>query len=205
MKKLFLIAVLAVLFPAIVRAEVLQVSDTVAVSVAARTPRISKNSLKLTILSLGSGATKLTYERAITPHLAAEVTAGRIGWGWDWLNHTQYSKGAMGKVAVIYTFWPQPKTSGTWLAGMYAKPEFMYTNFNYMQREEDFQRHTSEFALMGKLGYQLVLKWFVFDAFAGCGYAWGTGNANDYFHGFLFYGGIQHLAISMGFRIGVAF
>jgi len=166
---------------------------------------ISKNSIKLTLLSLGSGATKVTYERAFTPHISAEVTAGRIGWGWDWLNHTQDNKGYMGKIAAKYTFWPQPKTDYTWLAGMYLKPEFMYTNFDYMQADEDYYRHTSEFGAMVKLGYQLVLRWFTFDAFAGCGYAWGTGNANDYFHGFLFYNGYQNLAISMGFRIGVAF
>jgi hypothetical protein len=163
-----------------------------------------KNALKTTILSIGSGATKLTYERAFTPHFSTEVTAGRIGWGFDTLNHTQYSRGGLGKVAAKYTFARVPAMD-SWLTGIYLKSEFEYTNFNYLQKDETVEKHTAESALMCKIGYQIDFYHFVFDAFSGCGYAWGTGNDNDYFHGFLFYKGHQNFAISMGFRIGFAF
>jgi len=167
--------------------------------------RITKNSLKCSILSLGSGSSKFTYERAFTERISAEVTLGRIGWGWDWLNHTQSSTGWMTKAAVKYNFWPQPFCNTSWLAGMYVKPEYMFSDFDYMQADEDFLRHTREHSIMAKWGYQFVFKYFVFDLFAGCGYAWGTGNENDYFHGFLFWRGIQNWSHSAGFRVGVAF
>jgi len=166
--------------------------------------RITKNALKCSILSLGSGSSKFTYERAFTERISAEVTLGRIGWGWDWLNHTQKSVGWMTKAAVKYNFWPQPFCNTSWLAGMYAKPEYMFSDFDYIQPDGTLG-HTREHSIMAKWGYQFVFKWFVLDLFAGCGYGWGTGNANDYFHGFLYWKGIQHWSQSAGFRIGVAF
>ena len=62
-----------------------------------------KNDLKVTMLSLFSGSTKLTYERAFIQygfHItnSIEITGGVIGWGGDWLNHNR-SRGGLCRLA----------------------------------------------------------------------------------------------------------
>ena len=42
----------------------------------------SRNDLKITMLSLGSGSTRVTYERAFNELNSGEVTVGIIGLGW---------------------------------------------------------------------------------------------------------------------------
>ena len=46
----------------------------------------TRNDFKFTLLSLGSGSARITYERAFSPINSGEFTLGFIGLGWDWLN-----------------------------------------------------------------------------------------------------------------------
>lgn len=57
-----------------------------------------RNDFKVTLLSLGSGSTRITYERAFSRTNSGEVTLGIVGWGWDWMNHS-HPRGLLGKVA----------------------------------------------------------------------------------------------------------
>ena len=168
--------------------------------------RITKNDLKITLLSLGSGSCRLTYERAFHPRYAAELTAGRIGWGWDFL-HKSASKGWLVKAAFKWNVIPQ-KNSNSWLAGFYLKPELVGTFFEYHpshSSDADIRKRTSQWALLAETGYQVVYKWFLFDVYAGLGPSIGTGNDNNYFHSFMLFPKESHLAFTAGFRIGVAF
>lgn len=167
----------------------------------------TKNDIKFTILSLGSGSTRLTYERAFTPLNSAELTIGIVGWGWDFLHHTN-SSGILFKAAFKWTLFPQ-NNANSWLAGFYLKPEFVGAIFDYtpdLRTVQNFSiKHTNQYALIAECGYQLVLKWFVFDVYAGMGPSFGTGNDNNYFHSFLLFPRNWPLAFTSGFRIGVAF
>jgi len=167
----------------------------------------TKNDLKFTILSLGSGSARFTYERAFSPLNSAELTVGVIGWGWDFLHHTR-STGGLIKAAFKWNLIPQ-KGANSWLAGFYVKPEFVAAFFDYTPTigapENIITKHTNQFALMGELGYQLVLKWFVFDVYAGTGPSFGTGNDYNYYHSFMLFPRNWPMAFTAGFRVGVAF
>lgn len=175
------------------------------------TSRITKNDFKVTLLSLGSGSSRFTYERAFSPKFGGELTVGVIGWGWDFLHHVP-SKGMLYKAAFKWNVIPQPKAN-SWLAGFYLKPEVMLAMFNYADQIEtlkakdvqDYPYHTTQLALLAECGYQLVLKWFVFDVYAGMGPSFGSGNKNNYYHGFINLPKTWPLAFTSGFRIGVAF
>lgn len=176
-----------------------------------------RNDLKVTLLSLGSGSTRITYERAFSKRNSGEVTLGLIGLGWDWMNHTR-SKGLLGKVAYKWRLIPQG-TSRSWLAGFYVKPELVYAQFVYGPQQgrgsirskargdadQLSPTETRQFALLAEGGYQLVLNWFVFDVYSGLGPSFGTGNDNNYYHSFMLYPSDGRLAFTAGFRVGVAF
>lgn len=176
-----------------------------------------RNDLKVTLLSLGSGSTRITYERAFSKLNSGEVTLGFIGMGWDWMNHTR-SKGLLAKVAYKWRLVPQG-SSRSWLAGFYVKPELVYAQFVYGPQqgggrprtkargdsETTAPAETRQFALLAECGYQLVLNWFVFDVYTGLGPSFGTGNNNNYYHSFMLYPSDGRLAFTAGFRVGVAF
>lgn len=168
-------------------------------------PRITKNNVKITILSLGSGSCRLTYERAFHPRYAAELTVGRIGWGWDFL-HQSESKGWLVKAAFKWNVIPQ-KNSNSWLAGFYLKPELVGAFFDYHPESQlpGLRKSTSQWALLAETGYQFVWRWFVLDAYAGFGPSIGTGNDNNYFHSFMLFPKESCLAFTAGFRVGIAF
>ena len=182
--------------------------------------KVSKNDFKVTLLSLGSGSSRFTYERAFTPRNSAELTVGVIGWGFDIMNGAN-PRGVLFKMAVKYNVLPQKSAKQSWLAGFYVKPELVVADYDYeTDKEVDGaiiargaksvgyrnKAHTTQFALLAEGGYQLVLwKWFVFDVYAGLGPSFGTGNMDNYYHSFMRYPKDSWLAFTAGFRVGVAF
>lgn len=174
------------------------------------TPSGAKNDFKVTLLSLGSGSSRFSYERAIDEKHSAEITVGIVGWGWDWINHSS-PKGYIIKLAPKWNIHPVGK-SGSPLSGFYLKPELMYADYDYdygykeSYPKEDYVRyHTHQLALMAEGGFQIVADWFVFDIYVGLGPSLGTGNKNNYYHGFMNFPADGHVAFTSGFRIGVAF
>ena len=185
---------------------------------------IPKNNLKMTLLSLGSGSSRFSYERAINDHQSAEITIGLIGWGWDILNHSN-PQGYIIKLAPKWNLHHVGEIHHS-LSGFYVKPELMYANYNYLYdynsnlidksdsplpsqstsgTEFDPYEHTSQIALMAEGGFQIIANWFVFDIYTGLGPTFGTGNKNNYYHGFMRFPQDGFLAFTAGFRIGVAF
>lgn len=164
----------------------------------------TKNDLKFTLLSLGSGSSRFTYERAFSPRHSAELTYGAIGWGWDIMNHTEYRHGRLVKAAFKWNLVPQ-NSDESWLGGLYVKPELVVADFDYRQRGVHEMQHTRQSALMAEGGYQWVKGWFDFDIYAGLGLSTGNGNVDNYFHSFMLFPVDGSLAFTAGFRIGVAF
>lgn len=169
-----------------------------------------RNDFKITLLSLGSGSTRITYERAFSNRNSGEVTLGIVGLGWDWMNHSS-PHGLLTKVAYKWILAPQ-LSSSSWLAGFYVKPEFVWARFMYgSNRRDEFgfpekcPKLTLQMALLAECGYQLVLDWFVFDVYCGLGPSFGTGNSNNYYHSFMLFPSDGWLAFTAGFRVGVAF
>lgn len=164
----------------------------------------TRNDIKVTLLSLGSGSARFTYEFAFSPRNSAELTYGVIGWGLDIMNHTDFSQGSLVKAAYKWNLRPQPNCN-SWLGGMYVKPELVLANFDYVPRGGDETLHTSQAAIMAEGGYQWVKGWFDFDFYAGLGLSGGNGNINNYYHSFMLYPIHSCLAFTAGFRVGVAF
>lgn len=163
------------------------------------------NDFKFALLSLGSGSTRVTYERAFNPKNSVEFTLGIIGMGWDWMNDSD-PQGLLVKIAYKWRLLPQ-RGSDSWLAGFYVKPELVATHFEYTPSgyAEIYFRDTYQYALLAECGYQLVIKWFVFDVYTGLGPSFGTRNNNNYFHSFMLFPKESPLAFTAGFRLGVAF
>lgn len=159
-------------------------------------------SVKVTLLSLGSGSSRFTVERAFGSKNSAELTIGVIGWGWDWMNST-VSDGLLLKLAYKWNLIPQ-ESANTPLAGFYVKPELVYADFDYQNKSAADIHHTRQVALLAECGYQLVFRWFVFDVYSGIGPSFGTDNYNNYFHSFMLFPVEGYLAFTAGFRIGVA-
>ena len=199
-RRILILWIAIALLPQILRSQ----EETVSV------PKVRKNDIKITLLSIGSGSTRLTYERAITQRTSAELTIGVIGLGVDWIHHTR-SRGGLIKLAYKWNVVPMLKANSP-LAGFYLKPEFVIADFKYAPKNasvtEDMSRypkHTLQGALLGEFGYQLLLKWFVFDVYAGLGPTWGNGNEMNYYHGFMRFPKDGWLCFTAGFRLGVAF
>ena len=172
------------------------------------TEKVTRNDFKFTLLSLGSGSTRITYEHAFNPINCAEFTLGIVGLGLDFMNASN-PHGLLVKLAYKWRLIPQ-RNADSWLAGMYVKPEFVFCHFNYDDPNiyavpAECPLRTIQMALLAEVGYQLVLKWFVFDVYTGLGPSIGTGNANNYFHSFMLLPKESPLAFTAGFRLGVAF
>jgi len=159
-------------------------------------------SVKVTLLSLGSGSSRFTVERTLGLQNSAELTIGVIGWGWDWMNSTA-SDGLLLKLAYKWNLIPQV-SANTPLAGFYVKPELVYADFDYRTKSSSEIHHTRQAALLAECGYQLIYRWFVFDVYSGVGPSFGTDNNNNYFHSFMLFPAEGHMAFTAGFRIGVA-
>lgn len=165
---------------------------------------VARNDIKVTLFSLGSGSSRFTYERAFSPRNSAEITLGVISWGWDWMNKTE-SDGLLVKAAYKWNLRPA-RRADSWLCGLYVKPEFVAALFDYAPADGSAPaKRTEQYALLAEGGYQLVLRWFVFDIYAGLGPTFGNGNDNNYFHSFMCFPEGSHLAFTAGFRLGAAF
>lgn len=167
-----------------------------------------KNCIKVTMLSLGSGSSRYSFERAFSPKLSAEFTYGAIGHGWDWMNHSN-PRGFILKAAPKFML-KERKNAVSWFEGAYFKPELLFANFDYDvtkdHPDKGARKHTRQYALLAEAGYQIVAwGWFLFDIYAGLGPSWGNMNANNYYHGFMLLNGTNHLGLTAGYRIGVAF
>lgn len=162
-----------------------------------------KNDIKITLLSLGSGSTRITYERALSTHNSAELTLGFVGLGWDIMNDAD-PKGLLVKAAYKWNILPLHDMA---LAGLYVKPEFVYANFDYTDLEQSIvtTQHVNHWALLAEVGYQIIYKWFLFDIYTGLGPSNGDVATNNYYHSFMLFPSDGHLAFTAGFRIGVAF
>lgn len=168
------------------------------------------NTVKATLLSLGSGSTRLSYERALSYRRSAELTVGFIGAGFDILNHAD-PVGYLLKACYKWNLLPQPRSTSP-LAGLYVKPELIWADYSY-HPDGDLEHHTHQLALLAEGGYQLMLKWFIFDAYCGLGPTIGTGNSQNYYHGFMCYpvpstptsSPLFALSFTAGFRLGYAF
>ena len=172
--------------------------------ILAQTDYAKKNNIKITLLSLMSGSTKITYERKILPKQSIEITGGIIGLGFDFLNHNQ-SKGFLSRLAYKFIF---PVKNHYPLDGWYVKSELAFSAYTYNNITEkmDIERlAVRRLAIMGVGGYQMVVKWFVFDVFAGLGIGIGNANLCNYHHGFIGLNPESLLTLTAGFKIGVAF
>ena len=167
-----------------------------------------KNDLKVTMLSLFSGSTKLTYERLITRTQSVEITGGVIGWGGDWLNHNR-SQGGLCRVAYKFIYNPIKYRRITppeyHLEGIYIKPEVAFSSFSYEAREGGERLHNNRIAIMCCIGQQFVYHRFVFDIFGGLGAGIGDENEYNYYHGFIALPKGSPTAFTAGFKLGVAF
>ena len=165
-------------------------------------PRMRKNELKVALLSLASGTSKLTYERLVAEYQSIEITAGVIGWGFDKLKDSD-PQGTAWRLAYKFII-PNKRNANNQMCGFYIKPEWCYSSYKY-NHKTDGRLQVDRMALMAVIGYDWVLNWFVFDIYGGLGPAWGNSNKSNYHHGFIGLNADSPTAFTAGFRIGVAF
>lgn len=194
-KKLLIIALILELCGTISAQSVV---DTVQV----KQPRMRKNELKVALLSLMSGTSKLTYERLVCDYQSIEITAGVIGWGFDKLKDSD-PKGTAWRLAYKFIL-TNKRNANNQMCGFYIKPELCYSSYRYTHETEG-RLKVDRVALMGVLGYDWVLNWFVFDIYGGLGLACGDSNKSNYHHGFIGLNADSPTAFTAGFRVGVAF
>lgn len=168
----------------------------------AEQPKMRKNEIKVALLSLASGTSKLTYERLVYDYQSIELTAGVIGWGFDKLKDSD-PKGTAWRLAYKFIF-KNSRNANNQMCGFYIKPEWCYSSYHYNHSTEG-RLKVDRMALMGVIGYDWVIQWFVFDIYGGLGFAWGDSNLSNYHHGFIGLSPDSPTAFTAGFRIGVAF
>lgn len=172
-------------------------------------PQAPRNDVKATFLSIFSGSSRFTYERALSPSTSAEVTFGAIGLGYDMMNRAAPA-GVVLKGAWKYNLHSATRGKSP-LNGLYLKPELIYANYRYDDKpshaplEKDTPRsHTIRWALMAEGGWQHCWRWFLTDIYMGLGPSWGDINAHNYYHGIMLFPKGGHLAFTAGCRIGIA-
>ena len=165
-------------------------------------PKMRKNEVKVALLSLASGTTKVTYERWVREYQSVEFTAGVIGWGFDKLKNSD-PRGTAWRLAYKFIL-PNARNAFNQLCGFYVKPELCYSTYHY-NHDPRGRLKVDRLALMGVLGYDWVLNWFVFDLYGGLGLATGNSNHSNYHHGFIGWNDHSSFAFTAGFRVGVAF
>lgn len=168
----------------------------------AKHSKMRKNEIKVALLSLASGTSKITYERLVNDYQSIELTAGVIGWGFDKLKDSD-PQGTAWRMAYKFIF-PDKWNANNQMCGFYIKPELCYSKYSYTH-ETQGRRDVDRVALMGVLGYDWVRNWFVFDVYGGLGLASGNSNLSNYHHGFIGWSHDSPTAFTAGFRIGVAF
>ena len=164
-----------------------------------------KNSIKLTFLSLISGSTKVSYERALPKiRQSSEICASWIGAG-----HDKYHNDPKGfTIRYGHKFFFKDKDSKS-LQGWYLRPEAIYSYYNYNCQNTRSRELADMGALLGTAGYQLVHKRFLADFWIGAGYAFGHPSETKYHHGFELWHWLgktnDHLAMSFSIRLGLCF
>lgn len=161
-----------------------------------------KNEIKVALLSLASGTSKVTYERLVRNYQSIEFTFGVIGWGFDKLKDSN-PEGTAWRMAYKFIF-PNKHNANNQMCGFYVKPEMCYSTYHYNHPDEG-RLNVDRVALMGVLGYDWVLRWFVLDVYGGLGLACGNSNHNNYHHGFIGLSSDSPTAFTAGFRVGMAF
>lgn len=168
-----------------------------------------KNDVKMTLLSIFSGSTRITYERVTSARTSAELTVGIVGLGYDWMNGADPT-GFVLKAAYKWNLQPE-RCAYTPLDGFYVKPELIYADYDYDNKAlsaadgTPTRDHTTRWALLAEGGWQHIWNWFLFDVYAGLGPSWGDVNQDNYYHGVMLFPRDGHLAFTAGFRLGVAF
>ena len=165
-------------------------------------PKMRKNEVKVALLSLASGSSKVTYERWIRDYQSIELTFGVIGWGVDKLYDSD-PKGTCWRAAYKFIF-PNNHNANNQLCGFYIKPELCYSTYSYTHKTRGREK-VDRVALMGVAGYDWVIRWFVFDVYGGLGLASGNSSYSNYHHGFVSWSANSPTAFTAGFRVGVAF
>ena len=165
-------------------------------------PKMRKNEIKVALLSLASGTSKVTYQRLVYDYQAVEFTFGVIGWGFDKLKDSDPS-GTAWRLAYKFIM-PNRHNANNQMSGFYVKPELCYSSYYYTHSTEG-RLKVDRVALMGVIGYDWVIRWFVFDIYGGFGLACGNSNLSNYHHGFIGLSADSPTAFTAGFRIGVAF
>ena len=165
-------------------------------------PKMRKNEIKVALLSLASGTSKVTYERLVYDYQAIEFTFGVIGWGFDKLKDSD-PQGTAWRLAYKFIM-PNRHNANNQMCGFYVKPELCYSSYRY-NHDTEGRLQVDRVALMGVIGYDWVIRWFVFDIYGGLGLACGNSNLSNYHHGFIGLNPDSPTAFTAGFRIGVAF
>lgn len=186
MKKFFLILLIACLFG----------------SAQAQRRDMPKNEVKVSLLSIFSGSTKVTYERLVRDYQSVEFTFGIIGLGVDMLKDSD-PKGTAWRIAYKFIL-PDKRNANNQMCGFYIKPELCYSSYSYNYTAVE-RLDVDRFALMGVAGYDLVWDWFVFDVYCGLGFGFGESNHSNYHHGFIGWSADNPTAFTAGFRVGAAF
>ena len=163
--------------------------------------QLHKNSLKTTFLSIATGSTKLSFERSISPNQSIEITGGLIGIGFDGMQNNP--SGGLFRYAHKFFF---SHNSQYPLDGMYIKPEFALSSFNYDFEGDDFMRKNSTMGtLLACFGYQWRKNVLVVDSFVGLGGALGNECDTNYQHGFILWDFFNTHCKYMSFTFGVKF
>lgn len=165
-----------------------------------------KNAVKITFLSWISGSTKISYERALPKYKqSSEICASLIGAGYD-----KYKNDPLGfTVRYSHKFFVAGYNEAKPLMGFYLRPEVMYSHYDYTHSVTSLRTPARMGAVMATLGYQLCVKRFIADAWAGGGYAFGTPAETGYHHGFQLWKWFgkqnDNIAMSFSIRLGVLF
>ena len=162
------------------------------------------NAVKMTLFSWATGSTKLSYERAFNPHQSGEICVSVIGAGYD-----KYQNSPRGyTLRYGHKFFLAGNEEGG-LKGFYVRPEFIYVNYHYDQRDTGIRTQAQMGTLLATAGYQTHFGRFLIDAWAGAGPAIGTPAETGYHHSFALWNVFgtrsENIALSFSVRLGVCF
>ena len=176
-------------------------------SVLLAQPKMRKNEIKVALLSIASGSSKVTYERLVGDYQSIELTVGVIGLGFDILKDSD-PKGTSWRAAYKFIF-PNQYNAANQLCGFYVKPELVWSNFTYDKRDEDFRTKSSMVALFACSGYQWARKRFIIDGYVGIGNSFGRESDTNYHHGFILWKCFgtycKNIAMTFAIKFGYSF
>ena len=163
-----------------------------------------KNAVKITFLSWISGSTKISYERAL-PKCAqsGEICASVIGAGFD-----KYKNKPLGfTLRYGHKFFVAGYKPERPLMGFYLRPEAIYSHYDYTHSVTGERTPARMGSILATVGYQLCIKRFIADFWAGGGYSFGKPAETGYYHGFQTWSWFgrynDNIALSFSIRLGV--